>query len=132
MRLILALLFTFSFFQTHLFFMDPRKLSYLQLSTYVRQGFFQLLAASIFGMIIWQVLIKKVSPEDRLRAALKAMLLLFAVELLMLTLFSQHKLIVQQLIFGFRDERVFASSGVVLLTLSFAIYGLQVFHIVSE
>ncbi len=129
---LLVLLFLFSFFQTQLFFLNPTSLSYLQLSTYVRQGFFQLLAASIFGMIIWQVLIRKISPEDRLRAALKAMLLLFAVELLMLTLFSQHKLIVQQLIFGFRDERVFASSGVVLLTLSFAIYGLQVFHIVSE
>ena len=113
------ILFIFSLFQSQHFFIDPYSLSYKELALYVQKGFWELLAVAGLGATLWYIGYRSLFHKGEGSQLGKPLLIAFTIELLLLSLFSQHKLLTQQVIFGLRDQRVLATCGVLLINMSF-------------
>ncbi len=111
----------FSIFQTKLIVVDVPELKFSDLSIYTQKGFLQLVIAILLGYcIVLFAIHTKLRTEARTRL-LFALTLIFIGELLLAGAFSAHKLILLQSVFGFKDERILASLGILFIVFSFVL-----------
>ncbi|HYD35212.1 MAG TPA: DUF4153 domain-containing protein [Vitreimonas sp.] len=110
----------FSFFQSQLLFINYAQVTFKVLSTYVIQGFWELLAAALIGYtIILAVLSQLIQSRDKETVYSRSLLTIFAIELMLVILFTLHKLGIHQLFFGFKDQRLLATGAVILVLMTF-------------
>lgn len=118
----MALFALFSFFQGKLLFANIPAMAFKTLSTYTQEGFWQLIMVSIIGYALSLVVLAKLPKSDEnSRLNLEFMpitLTVFTGELLLITVFSYHKLGFLQYLFGFKDQRLLATAGVTLIAMT--------------
>ena len=128
-----TLLFTvFCYFQSKALFLDLTLLPFHQLSLYTQRGFWELLLAAAIGYGIWLYGESKLDQDNyHKQHLLYLLLLLFTFELLLLAIFSGHKLFFLQSLFGLKDQRVLATLAVALISLTFILCFMKLFHKVN-
>ena len=122
----MALLGIFCIFQIQSFWVKYANFTYKQLSLYTQKGFWQLLVVSLLAGSLWLFTARQAQQTAELPQRVRWILGILAAELLLLSVFSHHKLLLQQYFFGLRDRRVIATFGVSLLSLTFVLFGLEV------
>lgn len=111
----------FSVFQTKLIVVDVPELRFSDLSKYTQQGFLQLVIAIVLG---YCVALLAVHTRRRAQGPVKLLSTLtffFIAELLLAAAFSAHKIGLLQKVFGFKDERILASVGILFIVFSFVL-----------
>lgn len=111
----------FSFFQTQLLFVNYSSLPFKELSLYTQQGFWELVAISIFGYALFLPAANNIKKDLTINQKLLTLLSIFIAELILITIFSYHKLITLQNIFGFKDQRILAFTAVTLIFITFVL-----------
>jgi hypothetical protein len=111
----------FSFFQARLLFMNFAAVPFKELSTYVIQGFWELVAVSIVGYVLSLLVLREVehSHLKQIPTRTKTLLTIFTSELIAVVVFTLHKLYTHQFFFGFKDQRILATGGVVIILVTF-------------
>jgi hypothetical protein len=115
---ILALFFTFSLFQGKYLGLNLQILDFKQLSLYTQHGFWELLAAAGVGHMIWLV-VRSRGENLSGRFTVSGLLLVFTLELLAISVFTFHKVVALQWIFGLKDTRLAATLAAAIITLNF-------------
>jgi hypothetical protein len=117
---VIVLFGIFSFFQSQLLFTDFRAVEFREVSLYVQNGFWELLTAAVIGYALALFIAKKIPTAQTTKPnRLTIFLLIFCAELLLISLFSHHKLLTHQWLYGLKDQRVLASVAAGLITLTF-------------
>jgi hypothetical protein len=111
-----AVLFAvFSFFQTKLIFVNFSNLPFKDVSLYAQKGFWELVFISIFGYILFLITL---SQSGKVKKTLY-LLTVFATELILICIYSYHKLLILQSHFGLKDQRILATVAVTLIFVTF-------------
>jgi hypothetical protein len=105
----------FSSFQSKLLFINTSTIDFKTLSLYTQKGFWELLLAASLGYLVFLFAIWSRPVESN---SWKNLLLLFCSGLMLITLFSFHKLALLQFIFGLKDQRILATTAVLLILLT--------------
>lgn len=124
--LTVLLFLIFAFFQSKLLFIQADLLPFKELSLYTQKGFWELLIVACSGYILLLYSTAErptIGPEERWW---RALLHIFVAELLLITVFTYHKLYLLQLYFGLKDQRIFAVCGVLLIALTFILAPLRI------
>ncbi len=121
----------FSFFQSKLLLTNMVQLAFKTLSLYTQQGFWELILVSLlgYGLCLW--VIHSIHKFDHQTTRIRLLLGIFVAELLLITIFSYHKLYWLQLIFGLKDQRILATSAVILITFTFILFLLRLYQRIS-
>lgn len=127
----IVLFFVFTFFQTKFLFMDFRGLAFKTLSLYTQNGFWELVIVSILGYSLSMVILNLTHNHEKEASLLKKLLTVFTTELVIITLFSYHKLFWLQYLFGLKDQRILATSGVALITLTCILFFFRIWDLLS-
>ncbi len=120
--LTMALFALFSVFQSKLLVVDMAKLAFKTLSEYTQQGFWELVGVAVLGYSLCLWVIGKIQKDAAEARSLRQLLTLFSAELILITVFSYHKLFWLQYLFGLKDQRIMATCGVFLITLTCGLF----------
>ncbi len=101
------LFFLFSAFQSQMLFARFSQSAFKELSLYTQKGFWELLVAAVFGYAICLFTVNNIKT--------KKLLIIFTLELLLLVVFSSHKLLLLTSWFGFKDQRIMAGFAIFLI-----------------
>jgi len=112
------LFLVFSIFQTPLVFSSVASMTFADLSVYTQRGFWQLVFVALLGYGVW-LWVRKRGMDVSGLFSVRNLLLVFTAELLLVSMFTVHKVVVQQWIFGLKDSRVIATLGVLLACATF-------------
>ncbi len=124
---VVGLFLLFSSFQTKLLFLDVFKLAFKEVSQYVQKGFLELLAVSVGGYGLAILALSHLPKEPtKEQTHIRYLLAIFCVELVVIAVFIFHKLYALQAVFGFKDQRILASTAILLILVTFIFLLLRV------
>lgn len=115
--LVILLFLIFSAFQSKLIFLDFSKLAFIELSIYTQQGFWQLILVSVLGYFLVLAAIKQMHNAISVRNLVQV----FLCELVLICIFTYHKLFQLQIHFGFKDQRLLATAATTLIFTTFVL-----------
>lgn len=117
---VVALFLIFSSFQSKLLLLDVFHLAFKEVSQYVQKGFIELLLVSFAGYSLSIFILQRLSKESsKEQMHVRWLLTVFCIELVTITVFIFHKLYALQAVFGFKDQRILASSAILLVLITF-------------
>jgi hypothetical protein len=108
----------FSLFQTSAVAHAMSIQTFQELSLYVQRGFWELLVVGCLGYQFW-LLVHRRGKDLSTAFSVQQILSCFAGLLLLISLFTAHKVGLLQASFGFKDQRVYASLATALLGMGF-------------
>jgi len=111
----------FSGFQSRLLFGNFRQMSFFNLSIYTQKGFWELLAVSVIGYLLFIYTTNRVEKKILLGRTYLVWLAIFLTELLLMCVYSYHKLFLLQIYFGLKDQRILATVAVSLIAMTFVL-----------
>jgi hypothetical protein len=111
----------FSVFQSQTLFMRLGSLPFKELSLYTQHGFWQLLIVSVLGFALVSTLFRFAGKALWDHVSNKILVGIFLIELLLICLFTYHKLFSLQYFFGLKDQRVLATAAVTLISMTFVL-----------
>ncbi len=134
LSLCVGLFLIFVFFQSRLLLTNFASLTFKALSTYVIQGFWELIWVSLIGYTLTLVTLHFVKKDHSLQRPqhTKILLTVFTVELIAIVLFTFHKLFIHQNLFGLKDQRILATAGVALIFLTYQLSLLRIWEKITS
>lgn len=108
----------FTPFQAKLLFQKVATLNFQALSLYTQRGFWELVTVSALGLIVWMICRARgldINSYFRTSRLLK----IFCAELIIVAIFTAHKIVTLQYVFGLKDTRVFATGVVAMIFCTF-------------
>ena len=112
---LIILFLLFSIFQGQYLFTNIGQMAFKTLSLYVQKGFWELLGVALIGYGIWLFSDLTNRKENENYRMVFNLQFFFTVELLIVCIFTLHKLFSLQLYFGFKDQRILATAATLLI-----------------
>jgi len=126
---LLAIIFAtsvFSGFQTKLVVVDAPELKFPELSKYAQKGFLELLIVITVGYFIALFALRSKEKLDDRSFLMRALLSIFIFEMGLIALFCAHKIFLLQWLFGLKDQRILADSGILFVLLSLVLLAFRI------